>query len=174
MPSTLPCNLPRPNQNLPHSSSCKIPQPPNFTSRPFTKLPRSAALAYSPSTFLIPALAEPVISTTTMSSAEAQIAYDRASPIEPMEAQYNFAQQFDLGDPSKAMSSYQKYVIVHPFPLEHLLTGLAIESCINTLFSNSRALRHLPDDDLHETVTWYPSRQRRAVGQSAQRHHEPR
>ena len=46
----------------------------------------------------------------TMSSSEAQAAYNQAIFIEPMEAQEGFAQQFDLSQPDKAMSSYQKLV----------------------------------------------------------------
>jgi hypothetical protein len=44
-----------------------------------------------------------------MSSAEAQQVYNRRESIsEPMEAQEEFAQQYDLSQPEKAMSSYQK------------------------------------------------------------------
>jgi hypothetical protein len=45
-----------------------------------------------------------------MSSAEAQVVYNRSSSSEPMGAQEGFAQQFDLSQPEKAMSSYQKSV----------------------------------------------------------------
>lgn len=46
-----------------------------------------------------------------MSSAEAQIAYNKASPIEPQRAQEQFAQYYDLSRPEDAMTSYQKYVL---------------------------------------------------------------
>lgn len=45
-----------------------------------------------------------------MSSAEAQIVYNRGSFSEPAEAQEGFAKQFDLSQPDKAMNMYQKYV----------------------------------------------------------------
>jgi len=44
-----------------------------------------------------------------MSSAEAQLAYQRPHAFsEPMEAQHNFAQQYDLANPDEAMFSYKK------------------------------------------------------------------
>jgi len=48
-----------------------------------------------------------------MSSAEAQVVYNRSSSSEPMEAQKGFAQQFDLSQPEKAMGSYQKLMHQH-------------------------------------------------------------
>jgi hypothetical protein len=56
----------------------------------------------------------------TMSSAEAQVVYNRkASLSEPMEAQEGFAQQFDLSRPAKAMDEYQRYATL--FPPFHLV-----------------------------------------------------
>lgn len=46
--------------------------------------------------------------TIAMSSADAQIAFQRGGAYEPVEAQDKFAQQFDLSRPEQAMSSYQK------------------------------------------------------------------
>ena len=46
-----------------------------------------------------------------MSSAEAQIAYEKGNTLKPVESQEMFTQQFDLSQPEKAMSSYQKYVL---------------------------------------------------------------
>lgn len=48
-----------------------------------------------------------------MSSAEAQVVYNRGSFSEPAEAQEGFAKQFDLSQPEKAMDMYQKYVHLH-------------------------------------------------------------
>jgi hypothetical protein len=39
---------------------------------------------------------------------------------EPMSAQHNFANNFDLDNPDAAMSAYQRYVISHPLNLNHL------------------------------------------------------
>ena len=46
-----------------------------------------------------------------MSSAEAQVVYNRNSLSEPQEAEESFARQFDLSRPEKAMSSYQRFVV---------------------------------------------------------------
>lgn len=46
-----------------------------------------------------------------MSSADAQLAYTKGTTgaaLEPVDTQEMFAQQFDLSQPEKAMSSYQK------------------------------------------------------------------
>lgn len=44
-----------------------------------------------------------------MSSADAQLAYNKkGTAMEPVDTQEMFAQQFDLSQPEKAMSSYQK------------------------------------------------------------------
>ena len=48
--------------------------------------------------------------TTTMSSADAQLAFQRNEPLQRVEAQETFSQQFDLASPDKAMSSYQRSV----------------------------------------------------------------
>lgn len=44
-----------------------------------------------------------------MSSADAQLAMQNGNSLQPVESQ-EFAQHFDLSQPEKAMSSYQKYV----------------------------------------------------------------
>jgi len=47
-----------------------------------------------------------------MSSAEAQIVYNSGRRFSvPDAAQENFAQQYDLANPEKAMSSYQRYLV---------------------------------------------------------------
>ena len=46
--------------------------------------------------------------THIMSSAEAQLAYNRGSPLEPVEAQEGFAKQFDLSQPDVAKDMYQR------------------------------------------------------------------
>lgn len=49
-----------------------------------------------------------------MSSADAQLAYSKSGNVlQPVESQENFTQHFDLSQPEKAMTSYQKYVRPH-------------------------------------------------------------
>ncbi|KAH9831084.1 hypothetical protein Tdes44962_MAKER02162 [Teratosphaeria destructans] len=48
-----------------------------------------------------------------MSSAEAQRAYQRGGFMEPVAAQEQFSQQYDLANPEKAMASYQKILHQH-------------------------------------------------------------
>ena len=61
---------------------------------------------------------------TTMSSAEAQVAYNKGSFSEPLAAQEGFARQFDLSQPEQARSSYQRSVPLGFTICTLLLTGL--------------------------------------------------
>lgn len=64
---------------------------------------------YPPSNYTKPTHLHISHTQTTMSSADAQLAYKKAdgNMLQPVESQ-EFAQQFDLTQPEKAMSSYQK------------------------------------------------------------------
>ena len=45
---------------------------------------------------------------------------------EPMSAQHNFANNFDLNDPERAMSDYQRYVTILNHDSQHSLTLIRI------------------------------------------------
>nr|POE72889.1 hypothetical protein CFP56_30828 [Quercus suber] len=48
-----------------------------------------------------------------MSSAQAQEVFQHSDYVEPLEGQTDFANQFDLAQPNKAMTSYQKLMHQH-------------------------------------------------------------
>jgi hypothetical protein len=76
-----------------------------------------------------------------MSSADAQVAFNRHAHgafIEPMAAQENFAQQYDLADPAKALSSYQRFVYLAVSKQKRLADAMTLGYSTNTLSSNSR------------------------------------
>jgi hypothetical protein len=56
---------------------------------------------------------------------------------EPMSAQHNFANNFDLDNPDAAMSAYQKYVIFLILVLRSSTTNFSSGSCTSTPSANS-------------------------------------
>lgn len=138
---------------LPNYAPFHIPS--RFTTRA-AKLPTTSApqlqqtvnqqlptiVAYSPSVFALPSLPEPQSNNSNMSSADAQIVYNRhgsSGSSESVEAQDSFAQQFDLANPEEAMSSYQKYasLLCHPYTFERMLIRSLPGLCTNTPCNNS-------------------------------------
>lgn len=64
---------------------------------------------------------------------------------EPMSAQHNFANHFDLNDPDRAMTDYQRYVIALAHDSYQSLTVPG--SCTSTLSASSLPLPTLPVDE---------------------------
>lgn len=66
---------------------------------------------------------------------------------EPMAAQHNFINNFDLDRPEEAMSAYQRYVQRNiRFP--RFCPNISLESCTNTPSASSALLQTLPADEL--------------------------
>lgn len=102
---------------------------------------------FSLNTFLKPILA--------MSSPRQSI-YVNGDFSEPMSAQYNFANQFDLENPEQARMSYQKFVSLNP--KFHRLTNHSSSGlCTSTPSSNLNLPPHLLVVGLHPTSTKFPA-----------------
>jgi hypothetical protein len=72
---------------------------------------------------------------------------------EPMSAQHNFANNFDLNDPDRAMTEYQRYVAIDEHDSYQLLTTLG--SCTSTPSASSPLprTRHADEAALHRPTT---------------------
>jgi hypothetical protein len=65
---------------------------------------------------------------------------------EPMGAQHNFANNFDLENPDRAMSDYQRYAVTHSHSIV-TVSNIILESCTSTQSVSSPPQPTLPVDE---------------------------
>ena len=133
-----------------------------FQSIPYFSKRKKEQLTYKPPSIF---KHKKTLQSNKMSSAEAQVVYNRGSFSEPMEVQEGFAKQFDLSRPEIAMDSYQRLVNAWPtLDMHYIMLTIVTESCTSTRSNNSKRRQPRHDDDRRPGIAiWYRCHPTRAV-----------